>query len=316
MHRDARVGSSRFFLPAGGLDRHCNADGAMMVMIYEPLYEQGQVLSEPAFHELRLADNSHAAWREFRILVDFWRRGDHRRKGKVGIFSPKFGLKTRVDASRFLTFVDRHGDVDVCLINPFPQIPYYSYNVWMQGEINHPGLTARSQALVDAVGLKWDLHAVPRHGHQVLCYSNFWVGTERFWDAYVGGVLDPLATFLERNSDDEAARAVMGDTWHSDAAPFLPFIVERLFSTFLSLCPELKVAAYQFDDVLPYCLTDYERELVDGMRPIVDAADASGQFPRDLIAMQDLACRLYVRYAREHFAANQHPHTGRTVSSA
>ncbi len=283
-----------------------------MTVIYEPLYREGQELTEFAFKPLVLADNSQSAWREFRILVDFYRSGRHRNQ-RTGIFSPKFGMKTKVPAERFIEFCDSNASSDVCLINPFPQIAYYSYNVWMQGEINHPGLTERAQALLNECGIKWDLATIPRHSPRVLAYSNFWVGSEAFWERYVGGVLDRIALHIERNPDSAAVVAIMGDTWHTDVAPFLPFIIERLFSTFLSLESSVSVAAYQFPDVAAYCLTDYERELVTSIAPIIDAADASAEFPPDLIAIQRLMCSLYVRYAQEHFATKAHPHSGRTV---
>ncbi|WP_043204919.1 hypothetical protein [Burkholderia cenocepacia] len=284
-----------------------------MAVIYEPLYEQGQSLSEPAFKPLRLADNP-VAWREFRILVDFYRRGDHKNADKTGIFSPKFGLKTQVPAQRFIEFADANRDADVCLINPFPQLRYYSYNVWMQGEANHPGLCERTQNLLSDVGLDWDLASTPRHDERVLCYSNFWVGSEAFWEGYVGDVLNRIANHIERHAESAAVRAVMGDTYHTDAAPFLPFIVERLFSTFLSLNPAIKVAAYPLPDLEPYLLTDYEREMVRGIAPIVDAADRAESFPVDLIQIQQTFCRLAVMYGHEYFKSNMHPHSGKSIS--
>ncbi|MBN3808174.1 hypothetical protein [Paraburkholderia sp. Ac-20347] len=286
-----------------------------MIKIFEPLYRPGQTLTEPLFSPLVLADNSWAHWREFRILVDFYRQGSFRNL-HTGIFSPKFSAKTRVSAQRFLDFCVAHADADVCLINPFPQIAMYSYNVWMQGEANHPGLTESAQALLDECGLGWDLSAVPRHGKDMLCYSNFWVGSERFWEAYVGGVLNRIAVHIENNPQAPGVIAATRDTWHTDAAPFLPFIVERLFSTFLSLNTSLTVAAFDLPDVESYCLTDYERELVSGMQPVIERAEAAGRYPSDLVETQALLCRLYVRYAREHFAVNTHPHSGKTVDDS
>ncbi|MFM0068992.1 hypothetical protein [Paraburkholderia aspalathi] len=285
-----------------------------MPTIYEPLYLEGQEPTEPAFSPLIIRDNSSAAWREFRILVDFYRRGAHYGPDQVGILSPKFGLKTKVAAEQFIAFCNSNTMADVCLINPFPQIAYYSYNVWMQGEINHPGLTERAQGLLTECGIGWDLSGVQRHDARVLCYSNFWVGSENFWERYVGGVLNKIALHIERNPDRAAVAAVMGDTWHTDAAPFLPFIVERLFSTFLSLESSISVAAYPLPDVASYCLTDYECEMVTSLAPIIDAADAIGSFAPELVRIQRLMCSLYVRYAREHFASHIHPHSGKTVS--
>lgn len=283
-----------------------------MISIYEPLYARGQELSEPAFKALLLPDNSHADWREFRIMVDFYRRGDHK-SGMNGIFSPKFGLKTKVAAKDFLNFCEANRHAEVCLINPFPQIAYYSFNVWTQGEANHPGLTERAHDLLNAAKVDLSIERLGRNSTKNLCYSNFWVGTQSFWERYVGGILDPIARFLESFPDSLTARSVMERTWHTDGAPFLPFIVERLLSSFLASHPDVNVAAFELPDVSNYCLTEFERELTMGIRPIVDAADSLTSFPPELRKFQELACRLNVMYAQEHFRSNAHPHTGRAV---
>lgn len=287
-----------------------------MTIIFEPLYLADQEITETAFSALRLHDNTHSDWREVRILVDFYRQGKHRRSGKTGIFSPKFQLKTRISGAEFIEFSDSNDDADVCIINPFPSMPYYSFNVWMQGEIAHPGLTEVAQKLLDVCGLNWDLSSIGRHGADILCHSNFWAGTECFRDEYVGGVLDRIARYLEENSDSVTARSVMIGTRHTDSAPFLPFIVERLFTTFLSLRQDLRVSAHPVGyRALDYCHTQFETEVVTHMVPYVDAADEKKFFPNELITQMDLLCRLYQLYGFAYYAANPHLHSGRIVAS-
>jgi hypothetical protein len=283
-----------------------------MTTILEPIYLEGQYLTEPLFAPLVLENNSHATWREFRILIDFYRRKGHHGQ-RTGVFSPKFGLKTKVPASDFIGFCDDNSNADVCLINPFPQISYYSFNIWMQGEIAHPGLTGVAQDLLRASGIDWDLSAVPRHNASNLCYSNFWVGTEQFWEAYVGGVLGRIAAFLERDPDNAVAKRVMHGTQHTDEAPFLPFIVERLLSTYLSLSPALKVAAYDTGDALQYCLTDVERDVVAYMSAMVDVADTTDEFSDELKRQMFLMSSICHRYGIAYFSANAHPHSGKRV---
>lgn len=284
-----------------------------MISIYEPLYAKGQELTEPAFKPLRLSDNSHADWREFRIMVDFYRRGDHK-SGRTGIFSPKFGLKTRVTAIDFIEFCQKHSQTEVCLINPFPQIAFYSFNVWTQGEANHPGLTERAQNLLRAAGVDLDIERLGRNSSRTLCYSNFWVGTPDFWELYVGAVLDPMARYLEAFPESPISRSVMESTWHTDGAPFLPFIIERIFSSFLASRPDISVAAFELPDAADYCLTDFEREMMMVMRPIVSAADSLAVFPPELRQIQEMLCRLTVIHGRQHFKSHIHPHTGRSVA--
>ncbi|WP_424105206.1 hypothetical protein [Paraburkholderia sp.] len=131
----------------------------------------------------------------------------------------------------------------------------------------------------------------------------------------MGKVLVPIATFLETQSTSEAARGVLEPTVHSDDAPFLPFIAERLFSTYLSLTPGLKIAAYPIegDNVLDYCVSDFEKDIVRYMKEPIDAADRQSPFPADRIALMDLLCTLSQKYVRAHFSFNPHPHTGQPI---
>ncbi len=113
-----------------------------MIAIYEPLYAPGQKLVDPAFRPLVVENQLHAQWREFSILVDMYRRGMHRQQSFTGLMSPKFGLKTGISGTRFIDFVRANTEADVCFINPFPQLGYLSFNVWMQGEVSHAGLVS------------------------------------------------------------------------------------------------------------------------------------------------------------------------------
>lgn len=286
------------------------------VAIFEPIYARDQVQVEKSFLPLVVRDNSQAGWREFKLFVDMYRSGEHRRHGYTGIFSPKFSLKSKITGSDFVRFVRSQTEADVCFINPFPQIAYWSFNVWMQGEHAHPGLADAAQSLLDACELDLDIKRAPRHGPGLLAYSNFWVGSERFWEEYVGGVLVRIAEFLEQNPGHAVTRKVMEDTTHTDPAPFLPFIVERLFSTYISQRPELTIGAYRHkdDSLQDYCVNEYERRLVARMKLQIDEADATGKFEPTLIQHMDIACELWQQQFFDYFAVRPHPHTGRRVS--
>lgn len=285
------------------------------VAIFEPIYAADQTLTCAEFLPLVRAGNSRPEWREFKILIDMYRNGDHLQHDYTGLFSPKFTLKSKISGAKFLEFVQSHADSDVCFINPFPQLAYWSYNVWMQGEQAHPGLIAATQTLLDASGLDWAIADTPRHGPASLAYCNFWVGSRRFWDEYVGGTLLPIANFLEANPSHESARAVMVDTKHTDPAPFLPFIVERLFSTYISLHPELSRSAYPFstEEIRDYCINDFEKLLFDRMQEKIGEADASGVFGSGLVDQMDTVCALWQQHFFDFYATRPHPHTGQPV---
>ncbi|MGQ7939362.1 hypothetical protein [Paraburkholderia sp. D1E] len=283
--------------------------------MYEPLYLPGQQLSSDAFLPFEIRDNRAAAWREFRILVDMYRDRTYLKHAATGLFSPKFALKSKITAGRFIEFVDTRPDCDLWFINPFPQLAYWSFNVWMQGEHAHPGLQQAAQSLLDASGISWQLSDVPRQGNGILSYCNFWVGSPRFWEAYVGQILLPISDFLENNPDHPVSRSVMRDTTHTDPAPFLPFIIERLFSTYLSLNSQCAVASYDipYGDIASYCINDFERLLVRKMQPLVDSAETSGVFDQRLIDQMDFICAIWQQHFFDLYAQKPHPHTGRLI---
>ncbi|PKO30053.1 MAG: hypothetical protein CVU36_10595 [Betaproteobacteria bacterium HGW-Betaproteobacteria-9] len=283
-------------------------------IIYECLYAKDQALSDSHLAPLPIT-NDHPEWRELQAFLEIYRRGDWRQHDFTGMFSPKFALKTHIGVDRFLGFVADNADADVCLINPFPQIGYWSYNVWMQGEHAHPGLGAAAQALLDAVGIPWQLREVPRHGPGLLAYGNFWVARPAFWQAYVGEVLQPIADFLLREPSHQAVLGILSSTRHTDAAPFLPFMIERLFSTYLSLNSQWRVAAYpQQNDVQRYCQNDFERLLQQQLCDEVDAADARQCFPLPLIAHMNKQCALFQQHFFDYYRHHLHPHSGKTVN--
>ena len=289
--------------------------GAPTTAIFECLYAADQALSDPLLRPLPIA-NEHPEWRELQAFLEIDRRGAWREQAFTGMFSPKFALKTHIGVDRFLGFVADNADADVCLINPFPQIGYWSYNVWMQGEHAHPGLGAAAQALLDAVGIPWHLDQVPRHGPGLLAYGNFWVARAPVWQAYVADILRPIADVLLHQPGHPAVQGILRTTRHTDAAPFLPFMIERLFSTFLSLQPQWRIAAWQptNDDILArYCNNDFERLLFKTLSTDIAAADASGRFDAALIRRMDAMCALFQQHFNDFYALRPHPHSGKVV---
>ncbi|MGF6923387.1 hypothetical protein [Paraburkholderia sp. 40] len=286
------------------------------IAIYEPLYAQNQVLADAAFIPLRRDGNARPEWREFGILVDMYRHGVHCQHDFTGLFSPKFSLKAKMSGAQFIEFVQTNSDAEVYFVNPFPQIAYWSFNVWMQGEYAHPGLAHAAQLLSDACKLGWQIKDTPRHDQRYVAYSNFWVGSQVFWERYVGGVLVPIAEFLESEPESGVARHVMVDTIHTDPAPFLPFIIERFFSTFISTQKDLRAAAYSFppEQVANYCNSDFERLLLERMRSKVDAADRAQAFSTDLVEQMDMVCALWQQHFFDYFELRPHPHTMITVA--
>jgi hypothetical protein len=222
-----------------------------VIAIYEPIYLLGQTLSDPAFKPLRLEAN-YPEWREFRIIVDMYRRGMHRLQRFTGLMSPKFAAKTGISGKRFIDCIGENADADVCFINPFAYLSYISLNVWTQGEVYHPGLKKRAQDLLDSSDIDLEIENAARHGPR----------SERFWDDYVGGILLLIAEFPETYPQSAAGRAVLEQKTPPDFVAFLPYVIERLFSSYLSHRGSTIICRGYPLDAVERCLTGFERRLV------------------------------------------------------
>lgn len=283
------------------------------VVIYECLYSAQQAPSLAKAQPLYIA-NLNPERRELQAYVEVYKRQLYSQQGYTGVFSPKFELKCQVTLDGFVHFASQQ-HAATCHINPFPQIAYWSYNVWEQGEIAHPGLTQAAQQLLDAVGIGLQLAATPRHSGPLLAYSNFWVGNADFWYRYVGQVLVSISDFLDENPSHPATIGVLQDTSHTDPAPLLPFIVERLYSTWISTQP-LGFASYPQSAqniVQSYCNNAFERLLFKQMQAAVDAADAAGNFPTELRQRMMHMCQLFQQHFFDYYANRPHPHTNAPV---
>lgn len=285
------------------------------MQIYECIYEKDQKVSDSQVSAL-VINNEHPERRELQAYVQAYRQGLHRLHHLTAVFSPKFALKAGMDVATFKRFCEQNKDVDVCHINPFPHLRYWTYNVWESGECFHPGLTTRSQALLDAVGIPLQLSETPRHGARYLAYCNFWAGTELFWDNYVGGVLVPISDFLDAEPEHPAVRAIMTNTQHTQASPYLPFMIERLYSTWISIHLELRVADFPISEeevVSKYASTDFNRLLIRQMREMVDQCDTAGAFPPQVRQRMADMSALYRQHLFDYYEHRPHPHTGQPI---
>jgi len=278
------------------------------IRLFEVLYQAEQTLSQDLYTPLEI-ENNNPEWRELQAYLQLEQQHAWQQNERVGVFSPKFEQKTQISLQQFTAFATEQADSDICLINPFPQIAYYSFNVWMQGEVAHPGLTASAQALLSEVGLSWD---------GLLAYANYWVASEAFWGDYVGKVLKPIAAFIQGQPSHPVVKQVLAPTPHTDQACLLPFIIERLLSTYLSFNPKWRVAAYPIyhEEILEhYCLNAFERLLYTQMRQEVVAADANPAQAFDPVLKQkmQMATELRQQHFFDFYQSRPHPHTGRPI---
>jgi hypothetical protein len=287
-----------------------------IINIYEPQYTQNKYIKNTGATPF-IFDNVHPEWREFYLFTELFKSLNWVNSTYSGIVSPKFCLKTKVTIKEFKKFVIQNPGFDVYFVNPFPQMAYFNYNIWDHGEIFHPGIINLSQKLLNAVGIPWRLDDVARTSYDLLCYCNYWVGNEKFWIKYVGNILNPIRLFIENNKDPELIRELFSLTIHTNPTPMFPFIIERLFTTFLYFSQEIKYIHYPTENrVETYCLNEFEKQIVSFVKSSVDQMDRDEFFDDAARAlMRGLGFSLQ-QFTLEYYSRRSYPYTGENIETS
>jgi hypothetical protein len=205
--------------------------------------KEQEVSLEPVFTPLPNLDNPFPERREFYLFERFYREKRHEQADLSGLFSHKFGQKTGLAGEAFIAWVKANPGYDAYFINPFPRPVYRFFNIWEQGEKSHHGLIELAQAAFDSQGYAINLKTFPRTDGQTTCFSNFWVATPAFWDDFMAFALPVYHYMLEEGN----APHYFQPTYHDSEVAIFPFIMERLFTTFVVLHPRYKVLPYPSD---------------------------------------------------------------------
>jgi hypothetical protein len=172
----------------------------------------------------------------------------------TGFFSWKFGQKMKIDFERVQGFVHSAPGMDCYIFCHSPYQTAYFFNVWQQGEHWHGGVSTKAEALLAKIGYPLDLSKSVDH-HLTTAYSNYWIGSQRFWRAwldFMGRVFDeieaqkPGTEGIDGQSAFWTASGIVSGGGHVQALPMFTYIVERLFSVFVKLHPEYRIVAWEY----------------------------------------------------------------------
>lgn len=154
--------------------------------------------------------------------------------GLWGALSWRFTEKTGLKGADLLRLIDRNPGFDVYYCNALPQHEALYHNLWAQGETAHPRILELARAFLAAAGLQDETQLLLPSA--LYSTANYFIGTPAFWSAYVRFVRDAVLR-AERSLPADVRRML-----HSRAADergvhggctYMPFIVERLFPSFL-----------------------------------------------------------------------------------
>lgn len=165
-----------------------------------------------------------------------------------GLVSRKFTNKSLISVEDFVRFADHQFNegFDCVFINPMIGIEALHLNVWQQGvQCGHAGLERIIQFLEISLGLP----ITAPMDKNAFAFCNYFIAKPRFWTEYFSFVDKALSTLDQevlKGSEVGAVYAGTGSYHRDQNITMKPFVIERLFSTFIQN-HLFKVAAFIYD---------------------------------------------------------------------
>lgn len=176
------------------------------------------------------------------FLKEFYRVKEYK---YTGFFSWKFYFKTQLNGNEIFKFIDNNLNYDVYIFNPYFEFEKLYSNVWVQGELHHPGIIELAEKIYSLMGLNLNLRQQV-HTSRELLYCNYWIGSVEFWEAYMPYLRSFISAMEKLGADDK--EKLLSNSGYYKVTNYIPFVLERVFSTYLYLNPKIKVCPYQYSD--------------------------------------------------------------------
>ena len=249
----------------------------MTVSIYQIQYSDEVIGGfDPDFIKYDCRAHPENEKREIAHMQRFFDEGKRKNNNSqyVGLVSPKFNDKSNLHGDEFIQWIVNNPGYDVYFVNPFPQLQYFHFNVWEQGEYWHPGLLELADYLFKSANFDIKTKCLPRNSSNTLLYSNYWVANERFWWEFMEFVRK-FTTAVDSLAKEEKNK-FFALAPHYAVATYYPFIFERMFSTFLNINKSFRCLPYPYqkEEVLSRCTNNFERLIVNDWSELIDRWDA------------------------------------------
>jgi hypothetical protein len=205
-----------------------------------------------------------------------------------GLISWKFELKTAVNINDFIQFASEQfsGGADCVFINPMIANESIFANVWEQGQtIGHVGIEQLAGFLHSAALIKES----PLMSTDTFCMCNYFIGNQKFWREYfkfVDSILLTLEKEVLNHTEVGSIFASSANYLKDSSRTMKPFLVERLFSCFLSGHTSVSAVAFE------YTPDNYSKKL----------GQTLGNFSRNMsrLKSRSLTCGDYESYRLWH----------------
>jgi len=140
---------------------------------------------DPGFKVLDNSANVRPDWYEYWPIRNYLLNEELREDAFYGFLSPKFKLKTNLDAAAVRSFIDaRAAATDVVLFSPSIHLSALYLNVFEHGDAEHPGLLTAAREFFTRIGRPASLEELVSDSRNTV-HSNYFIARPRFWRAWL-----------------------------------------------------------------------------------------------------------------------------------
>jgi hypothetical protein len=151
-----------------------------------------------------------------------------------GFFGPRWGQKLKYSGEEINRSISENTSHDVWIFNHARIVNSLTLNVWEHGEIFHPGISSVARALLKIRG--YDPAVVDSLMTEAnTCYCSYFVARRHFWKNYLQFLVELCEATYELPANERAIFLNGANYARDRSLNLFPFIVERMFSTFLCL---------------------------------------------------------------------------------
>jgi hypothetical protein len=198
---------------------------------------------DPGFDVLDNSSNERPDWYEYWPIRKFLREEVLDENAFYGFLSPKFKLKTNLDAADVREFMQAADPAtDVVLFSPSIHNSAFFLNVFEHGNAEHPGLLSVANSFFARIGRAQPLEDLVSDSRNTV-HANYFIAKPKFWRAWLA-ITEQLFTIAETPGDALGAQLTAPTQYRGRLDVQMKiFLMERVATWMLITDPGLKARA-------------------------------------------------------------------------
>lgn len=186
--------------------------------------------------------NERPDWFEYWPIRNFLNTQDLIEDHFYGFFSPKFRIKTGLDANMICNFINSDNfSYDCYLFSPQPDMGAFFLNVFEQGETFDNGTIHTIKAILKEAGIDLNVDNLVMDSRTIV-FSNYFVARPKFWREWLD--FNELIFRHAEDELDELGKLLRTPTAYGDGVQRKVFIQERAASLILMTNKDWKSKRY------------------------------------------------------------------------